>query len=630
MPELKYNTTRYEIFYLKNRRVFIIVAIIATIILIALTFWILKNFGLINNNDLKDTKYSVIDYLPNEKYSILSNHELAPYKANGTVKLNIKDNKTSTVALIDDKSTIIAVNDTYNTDFYFSNNNSIKTLAINSPYYIFLDTDAKKQLKQELEKIDNTALITKLTTTNLSKLIQTQEYLDFLNTANKKPEIIQIVKNYYAKLNQTTLPGFTNTNKTYQNTFQLDNYLESYPSKFVEAFGIDIINDKGVPRLENHSTFYQNLDLTEKNKTSSNALVESIQNTYNINQLVVPTFYSKNLNTNANQLEELKIPSNFPEVINEYNLNSKQLSGDKNTPNALSYNLSKYMNFIFNTITSKNIVRTTENFDQISDNFITECVPGTKTILDILTCYQQKLTTNLNSRFLLEKNNSTDNYLKIVSDLYIPQSLINTSFGTTDTTSPEATFLHFLSANNTIKGIVKLKPPYLAINSKLGGYNVQYDAAFETTSEDNSDKIFKVIFNQRNILVTLEYSTAPTTQYFCTNDLDIAKIDNTLYKSFDAKWDNGKLELKPEVVNYYKTDNKLFQNLKNDQPQSLKEFPEADAPNYKNCFNAANFGTLYKGNTVKIQAKKQDNTKFTEEETILTDKFVTTLVIDKK
>jgi hypothetical protein len=630
MPELKYNTTQYEIFYLKNRRLFIIVAIIATIILIAFTFWLLQTIGLINNNDLKDVKYTIQDIQPNEKYSILSNHELVQYKPDGVVKLNVKNNNTSTIALIDDKSEIVAINDNYNSNFKFNYASTFATLISNSPYYIFLDNDTKKLLRTELDKKDYVPVINKLKSSTLAKVIQTQEYLDLLNNTNKDPEINKIVKNYYAKLNQTTLPGYTNTNKTYPFSIQLDNYVASYPGKFTSTFGLDIINEKSIPRLENHATFYQNLDLTEKNKTSSNALVESVQNTYNITQLVTPTFYSKNITTNANQLEELKLPSNFPEVINEYNLNSKQISGDANIPNAISYNLSKYMGYAFNTITSKNIVRATENFDQISETYVKECLPGYKTPLDVLICYQQKLYTNINSRFVLEKNNSTDNLIKILKDLYIGQLTLDTQFNTSDTTSPEASFLHFLRGNDPTPGSIKLKPPFLALSSKFGGYNIQYDASFETASEDNTDKALKVVFNQRNILVTFEYNYAEKTQYFCTNDIDVAKLDNTLYKSFDPKWENGKLELKPEVVNYYKTDNRYFQNLKNDLPAALKEVSEADSSTFKNCFNAANLGTLFNGNLVKIQAKKQDNTKFTEEETQLTDKFITTLVIDKK
>lgn len=630
MPELKYNTTQYEIFYLKNRRLFIIVAIIATIILIALTFWFLQSFGFINNNDLKEVNYNVQNIEANDKYSVLTNHELIQYKEGGLAKINVKNNINSTVALVDDKSNIVAINETYNSSFKFSNVSSFVTLISNSPYYIFLDNDSKKLLRTELEKKDYTLLNTKLTGTSLSKVIQTQEYLDLLNLTNKDLAINKIVKNYYTKLNQTTLPGYTNSNKSYPFTVQLDNYVSSYPGKFQSAFGLDIINEKSIPRLENHATFYHNLDLTEKNKTSSNQLVQPTQNVYNINQLVVPTFYSLNITTNPNLLEELKIPSNFPEVINEYNLNSKQLSGDANIPNAISYNLSKYMGYVFKTITSKSITRTPENFDQLSESYIKECLPQNKTPLDILVCYQQKLNDNLNSRFMLEKNNSTDNYLKIIKELYLGQVTLDTQFNTSDTTSPEASFLHFLRGNDPIPGNVKLKPPFLTIASKFGGYNIQYDASFETISEDNTDKVFKVVFNQKNILVTLEYTLATKTQYFCTNDIDVAKLDNTLYKSFDARWDNGKLELKPETVNYYKTDNKYFQNLKNDIQSSIKEVPEADASTFKNCFNSANLGTLFNGNILKIQVKKQDNSKFTEEDTLLTDKFISTLVIDSK
>jgi hypothetical protein len=629
MPELKYNTTPYEIFYLKNRRLFIIVAIVATILLVAFTFWLLQNLGFINNADLKDVKYTVQDYQPNEKYSILSNQELAAYKNGGVVKLNIKNVDNSLVALINDKSEIVAINDTFNKDVKFSNVNTFKNLITNSPYYLFLDNEYKKQLNIELDKLDFTQLKTKLNNSNLASLLKTQEYLDILNLTNKNPAIQKIVSNYYAKLNQTTLPGYTNSNKTYPYSLQLDNYSTTYPGKFSSAFGLNIINDKNIPRVDNHATFYQNLDLTEKNKTSTDSKPVITQNTYNINQLIVPTFYSRNLNPNPNQLEELKIPTNFPEVLNEYNLNSKQLSGDVNIPNALSYNLSKYMSYAFKLIESKNIVRSVENFDQLSETYVKDCASSTKTPQDLLNCYQQKLDTDIYSRFKLEKNNSTDNYLKILKDLYLGQLTIDTQFDTSLTTSPEASFLHFLRGTDVRAGNVKMKPPFSSITAKFGIYNIQYDGAFETLSEDNVDKSLKIVFNQRNILINLDYIFADTTKYFCTNDLDVAKIDNTLYKSFDAKWENGKLELKPEVVNYYKTESKYIQNLKNDVPAALKEVSEADASTFKNCFNASNLGTLYKGNLIKIQAKKQDNSKFTEEETILIDKFVSTLVIDK-
>ena len=194
MPELKYNTTQYEIFYLKNRRLFIIVAIIATIILIALTFWFLQSFGFINNNDLKEVKYSVENIEANDKYSVLTNHELIQYKEGGLAKINVKNNTNSTVALVDDKSNIVAINETYNSSFKFSNVSSFVTLISNSPYYIFLDNDSKKLLRTELEKKDYTLLNTKLTGTSLSKVIQTQEYLDLLNLTNKDLAINKIVK----------------------------------------------------------------------------------------------------------------------------------------------------------------------------------------------------------------------------------------------------------------------------------------------------------------------------------------------------------------------------------------------------------------------------------------------------
>jgi hypothetical protein len=624
MPELKINSAKYEVMLLKHRRIVLITSIVAFIIFLLTTIFILQSLGLIFNSNIKDVNYTLEDKSFENK-SLISNQELIKPAQNGKVKVNIKDKKNSYLLLIKDNGEIDALTEYKNDNITFSNFNTLTTLISFSPQFSFLNNDNLIKLSSIIKEEASDSLKNKIKETTIAQIIQSNEYIEFLNKLNSNSKVQEIIENNYKLLKKKNLPGFLNSNKNYPWSIQMDNYQSTFPSKFYQAYGIEFIDDKSIPRINNTAYIYQNLYLVETLKDVKDINTKN-SFTYQVNQLINPTFY-ENGEKDISLYEELRLEDNFPNNFNEYNLYSSQISNNDKIPNALAYNISNYLDNLLNKFSSQNFKRSVENLDQIVNTKIQEC----KDKVEILKCFNEVFEKEIEKRFAFESNTSNQIFLKLIKESLLSHINNETKYYGKEKTSPFATTLYFLKNPYLINGNVKTKPPLITKDVKINNLKLIFDGSFEVISENNQDNDFSITLNKQNILIDLIMKPTLKPNYYCTNDLDLVKLDNTLYKTPKPVWNNNQLTLSKEELLYFKTDNKYIQNIvNNNNPNGLKEVNEADASRYKNCFKDENLYTLYNGVMIRINARHANKKEFTSEEITVIDNLVKKIVIDKK
>jgi hypothetical protein len=629
MPVLKINSSKYEVLLFKHKRAFITILICLALLIIAVTFFFLLSLGLIFNKEVSEVDFSISDYSVTPTTSILTNQEFTIVNNKSKVKIYTKNTVNSIAMLVDNNEKVIAIDDTFDKKISFSNKNTLINLSIYSPYFSFLDVKYKAELKDYLNKLNIDKFVDEAKNISIDDLIESQIYSSFLDTIAADSEVQGIIKKYYTTIQKNSLPGYLNTNKVYPWSFQMDNYQSSYPSKFNSNFGLEIVNDKFTPRVNNTATFFQNLIIVDKNSElkNPNDLLAKDNISYQAEQLFTPTLLDTNSNINISQMEELKLPENFPNQINEYNLLSSQISMNNNVSSAFSYNVSEYLKNIFADIKNNNIKQSNENLDKVVDGTISVCKDNPSIILK---CFISSFSDKVKDRFQYEKNSTNILYIDFLTTKIFKQLSIPTKFFGKYNTSPMATARYFIDNSNTIKSDIKLKVPISQIDLKIGKNNFSYDGSFEKTTELNNEETASITFNKKDLIVEMLISNIKNREFFCSNDLDLIKLDNSLYKSQRAVWNGKNLELDPTITNYYKVDNKYFASNQNVKVTGIYKVLEVEAGNYRNCFNAENLGTIYKDLLIKISAKKIDQSKFTEDENALLDNFISGIVIDRK
>ncbi len=621
MPELKFDTKNIEILFLKNRRVFITLFVLSSLVVILATVWLLYALGLIFNNTSTQVNYNLGKTKTQENYSILTDFELK--KINSDKKISIfNQSKESLAIVLNENSKPVSITTVFDKKIDFSPQDSIATMVVNSPYFLFLDKSSKKDIYNiSKSKTSNIKSID-----NVYSIVTDSEYILHLDSVAKDKQSQDIVSNYYAKIFKKDLTGFVNYNKQYNYSFNTDNYKSSYPSKFFENYGLYITNDKFTPRVKNYSTIYQNLALIQPEN-----LTNFKQNNvgYFIDQNFNPTFLNPQESKDDKQLEEIKIPEDLDPKINEFNLLSLQLNNKNLENSAIIDNYKELINKIVNTLTHGRILESNINYRETVKEWLINCHKENTDPLKIFSCLNKELTINFNKFLSYTNNVSTQTYLEVIQNSILKQLNNETKYFGIYKTSPEASFMAFLDPNVILPASVKLKPIFSTSESKFNNSILTFDGSFEVMKETNVDNSYSITFNKLDYFINLELGPKLSTDYYCTNDLDLIKIENSLYKSQKPKWENNKLEFE-NSLNYYKTDSKVISNLKTDTSIGLKKLSEPEGKLFKNCFANESLGVQFNDSILKITASKINSSALTETQILQIDDFVKSLTIQKK
>lgn len=608
MSQLKLNRNDFEIVYMKNKRVFITLFVLAILVVTLLSIWSLYIFGFIFNQSTQLIKYNIENIDKQEISSVFSNSEIKT-ALDGNILIN-KSNSFSLAGLLNKESKPIALSEVIDGKITFSDNHTFATLILHSPYFLNLSKSLKNTLYKKILK-DNQNLNVKFDLENISKDLTYKEMLDKLV---EKEEYQQFTIENYKQIYTNNLPGFVTYNNESKYNWNMDNYRNNFPSKFFNKLGLQINSVNNKIKMFNYSTFYQNIKLT----TVDNKEFKTLSQTFK------PTFLNPLENIDEKLFEDLDINSSTDDKILQYKINSSQINSGGNNESAVIYNYRDYINNLYQDFNISGVKSKKIDNIELYNKYIKHC--GVNLINT--SCVSASLSNNIDI-FTSNENNKLLNINKLVfKNALLDQINIVTKFYGIYKTSPEASFLYFLNNTQTVTGDLNLRP-YIAVKTDpLVKVNISYDGSFDLVSEESKEGLLNLTFNKQDYLINITIKQPESKDYFCTSDLDLIKLENTLYKSQGPKWNQGNLELL-NTINYYKTDSALISNLKVETKNGLYQVNEAEGQLFKNCFNSPQLESNYLGFLVKINASKIDLKPILPDQFADIDQFVKSLVFEK-
>lgn len=631
MSVFKINDSNIEIAFLKYKKYIYLLLIVTTIAALGGIFLTALNLGLIFNKNVSDVTIKN-EFQNNDKLSLLTNNEFKLSKDQNRVRVNKSAKGTSMISIVNQDFETIAITQHFDnkSEIELSNKSTIITLISNSPQFYFLNNDNKVELKQILSSLDLTNITDYLSKNKLSTLITSKEYEETLLNLHDNIKIQDLItKNYSSSLkDKTSLPGYLNTNKTYPFSFQMNNYKADSANKFKELTGLNVVNNNFSPKLENFSTFHQNLELVNTLSFDEYKLNKSNIISFHSKSVYKPTYIKPSESIDIKLLEDFTLPQDFPEVLSDYKILSKQIQPINSANHAFAYNFEAYLSSVLGLYNSNTFQRVNEDYTPILNKHINTCYD--EVYKGSLNCLIDKVKIEIESRFKFENNQSHKIFLNQISSIFVNGSIIKTKFTAKDTSSPYASALFFLRNSTSIDGQIKLKPKFGSLLSKFDNSEITYDGSYELFNQELNESKTNLSFNKNNFQIFVEYTKSISDKYYCTNELDLIKVNNTLYRTLKPKWDQTKVEFMPNQVVYFKTDDKYISNLKVDKPSGLIEVPLVEANLYKNCFTSTNLSTKFNGSNLSILITKTDTSPLVEFDISQVDKFIDSIQINKK
>ncbi|MGL4759795.1 MAG: hypothetical protein ACRCXZ_10780 [Patescibacteria group bacterium] len=615
MSKVILNKNDIEIFYLKNKRVFVTLFILSILLFLFLAGWILYSFGFIFNRELSKINYKLPAKYQSTNNSIITNSEIKKVDSNKSITI-LNSLENSLVVLVNENNEFLALNQLFEKEINFSDSNTLSTLMINSPHFIFLDNQSKKEVYNHIKQDYKDFEIK----TNLKTFIYSKEYKEVSDSIVKQNKFKDIVTNEYKKIYKKSLPGFADINSNQNFLWTMDDYQDTYPSKFFEKYGLIIFNDSKKPKLNNYSVISHNLVLQKKDSTS---LVYNDQN-------IQPTYLNPTEVLDPKLLEDFQIPVDLDQKDLEYKVFSTQLNKKDLSKSALIKNYSDYLKRLFVFKSKTNSIIDLEFKNQVND-FLKECSNSIDESIQLIKCLNEKVSkSTFESRVQNKSINFADNILlSLYKDLFINLSEIPIIFDKIYTTSPDASFLSVINKPREVEGKIKLKPNLVTKEFNQGKLQFTYDGSYEVVKEELIDKKLTLVLNKQDYFVTITIRPLEVTDFHCTSDLDLIKIENDLYKSQSPKWVNNKLELKNSLI-YYKNDSKFIENFKQETKNGLFKVSEAEAKLFKNCFHSDQLETIYRENLLKIVIDKKDDKLLDQDQSQDVDKFIKSIIFEKK